>query len=45
LDIFIGNNTAIQEVFKRIAEQFKVMFCRRAFLHWYIDEGMDEMVS
>ncbi|CAK1592050.1 unnamed protein product [Parnassius mnemosyne] len=40
---FIGNTTAIQEVFKRISEQFTVMFRRRAFLHWYIGEGMDEM--
>jgi tubulin beta len=31
---FIGNSTAIQEVFKRISEQFTVMFRRKAFLHW-----------
>jgi len=42
---FIGNNTAIQELFKRIAEQFKAMFARKAFVHWYTDEGMDLMVS
>ncbi|XP_072917631.1 tubulin beta-4 chain-like isoform X2 [Hemitrygon akajei] len=40
---FIGNNTAIQELFRRISEQFSVMFRRKAFLHWYIGEGMDEM--
>ncbi|CAG5001318.1 unnamed protein product [Parnassius apollo] len=40
---FIGNTTAIQEVFKRISEQFTAMFRRRAFLHWYTGEGMDEM--
>ena len=40
---FIGNSTAIQEVYKRIAEQFTSMFRRRAFLHWYTGEGMDEM--
>ena len=27
--IFIGNSTAIQEMFKRVAEQFTVMFRRR----------------
>lgn len=32
---FIGNTTAIQELFKRIGDQFSVMFRRRAFLHWY----------
>ncbi|XP_069791465.1 tubulin beta-4 chain-like isoform X2 [Narcine bancroftii] len=39
---FIGNTTAIQELFKRIGEQFSAMFRRKAFLHWYTGEGMDE---
>jgi len=41
--VFIGNNTAMQEPFKRVGEQFSAMFRRRAFLHWYTGEGMDEM--
>ncbi|PWI64035.1 hypothetical protein PCL_00435 [Purpureocillium lilacinum] len=40
---FIGNSTAIQEIFKRVGEQFTAMFRRKAFLHWYTGEGMDEM--
>ncbi|XP_023942209.1 tubulin beta chain isoform X2 [Bicyclus anynana] len=40
---FVGNTTAIQEIFKRISEQFTLMFRRKAFLHWYTGEGMDEM--
>jgi tubulin beta len=40
---FIGNSTAIQEMFKRVSEQFTIMFRRKAFLHWYTGEGMDEM--
>ncbi|KAG1141143.1 hypothetical protein G6F37_007461 [Rhizopus arrhizus] len=40
---FIGNSTAIQELFKRVNEQFTAMFKRKAFLHWYTGEGMDEM--
>lgn len=40
---FIGNTTAIQEIFKRVSEQFTAMFRRKAFLHWYTGEGMDEM--
>ncbi|CAB1432370.1 unnamed protein product [Pleuronectes platessa] len=28
---FIGNSTAIQELFKRISEQFTAMFRRKAF--------------
>lgn len=40
---FIGNSTAIQEIFKRISEQFTAMFRRKAFLHFYTGEGMDLM--
>ncbi|CAJ1393685.1 unnamed protein product [Effrenium voratum] len=40
---FAGNSTAIQEMFKRVAEYFTAMFRRKAFLHWYTGEGMDEM--
>nr|CAB3472898.1 unnamed protein product [Digitaria exilis] len=36
---FIGNSTSIQEMFRR----FTAMFRRKAFLHWYTGEGMDEM--
>jgi len=40
---FIGNSTAVQGLFKRVSEQFTAMFKRKAFLHWYTSEGMDEM--
>jgi len=40
---FIGNSTSVQEIFRRIGEQFSAMFRRKAFLHWYTGEGMDEM--
>lgn len=40
---FIANTTSIQELFKRISEQFTLMFRKKAFLHWYTGEGMDEM--
>ena len=40
---FLGNSTAIQEMFKRVADYFTSMFRRKAFLHWYTGEGMDEM--
>merc|ERR1712125_53890 len=40
---FLGNSTAIQEMWKRVSEQFTGMFRRKAFLHWYTGEGMDEM--
>ncbi|URD73161.1 hypothetical protein MUK42_08549 [Musa troglodytarum] len=40
---FLVNSTSIQEMFQRLGKQFSAMFRRKAFLHWYTDEGMDEM--
>ncbi|OAL42692.1 tubulin beta chain [Pyrenochaeta sp. DS3sAY3a] len=39
---FIGNSTSIQELFKRVSDQFIAMFKRKAFLHWYTGEGIDK---
>ncbi|XP_077415688.1 tubulin beta-4B chain-like isoform X6 [Vanacampus margaritifer] len=33
----------LTHMFKRISEQFTAMLRRKAFLHWYTGEGMDEM--
>ena len=41
--IFVANTTAIKGVFQRISAQFAKMYKRKAFLHWYKGEGMDEM--
>ncbi|KAK8705700.1 hypothetical protein V6N13_049294 [Hibiscus sabdariffa] len=32
---FVGNSTSVQEMFRRVSEQFTAMFRRKAFLHWY----------
>ena len=40
---FTANTTAIKGVFQRISAQFAKMYKRKAFLHWYKGEGMDEM--
>ncbi|CAF1220163.1 unnamed protein product [Didymodactylos carnosus] len=40
---FIANTTAMIDLWKRVAEQFTAMFRRKAFLHWYTGEGMDEI--
>lgn len=40
---YVANNTALQDVFKRISDQFTVMFKRGAFVHSYTQEGMDDM--
>ncbi|ORX39445.1 tubulin beta chain [Kockovaella imperatae] len=39
----VANTTAIAEVFKRSHAQFRSLFKRRAYTHWYTGEGMDEM--
>ncbi|KAL7612346.1 tubulin alpha-5 chain [Lactuca sativa] len=38
----ISNNTAVSEVFNRIDHKFDLMFAKRAFVHWYVGEGMEE---
>jgi tubulin alpha len=38
----IANNTAIAEVFSRIDHKFDIMYAKRAFVHWYVGEGMEE---
>jgi len=39
----IANTTALKGIFQRLATQFGAMYRRKAFLHWYKGEGMDEM--
>ena len=38
----ISNTTAIAEVFSRIDHKFDLMYAKRAFVHWYVGEGMEE---
>jgi len=38
----ISNSTAIAEVFSRINHKFDIMYAKRAFVHWYVGEGMEE---
>ncbi|KAL2923920.1 Tubulin alpha-1 chain [Bienertia sinuspersici] len=38
----ISNNTAVAEVFARIDHKFDLMYSKRAFVHWYVGEGMEE---
>ncbi len=38
----IVNTTAIKGVFQRICAQYAKIFKRRAFVHWYKGEGMEE---
>jgi tubulin alpha len=38
----LSNSTAIAEVFSRIDHKFDLMYAKRAFVHWYVGEGMEE---
>eukprot|EP00955_Chlamydomonas_euryale_P007599 80571-Chlamydomonas_euryale.AAC.1 len=38
----VSNNTAIGEIFSRLDHKFDLMYAKRAFVHWYVGEGMEE---
>ncbi|KAK4884615.1 hypothetical protein RN001_000886 [Aquatica leii] len=38
----LGNTTAITEAISRLNHKFDLMFAKRAFVHWYVGEGMEE---
>jgi len=38
----ISNSTAIAEVFSRVDHKFDLMYAKRAFVHWFVGEGMEE---
>ena len=41
--VMIGNNTAISRVFsERISKKYDMMYSQRAFVHWYVEQGMEE---
>lgn len=39
---FVSNTTAIQTPFKQIVDGFSAMYQKRAYIHWYTGEGMEE---
>lgn len=38
----LTNTTAIADAWSKINKNFRLMFQKRAFVHWYYDEGMEE---
>jgi tubulin alpha len=38
----VANTTAIAEALSRIDHKFDLMYAKRAFVHWYVGEGMEE---
>merc|ERR1712157_303113 len=41
--VMIGNNTAVTRPFEaNICYKYDIMYNQRAFVHWYVGEGMEE---
>jgi len=39
----IGNNVAVNRVFQeRLSKKYDMMYSQRAYVHWYVGEGMEE---
>jgi tubulin alpha len=38
----LSNTTAIGEAWARLNHKFDLMYAKRAFVHWYVGEGMEE---
>ena len=42
-NVMMGNNTAISRFFgQRIVKKFDRLYSQRAYIHWYMNEGMEE---
>lgn len=40
--MMLANNTTVAEVFQRVNRKFDLLYSKRAFVHWYVGEGMEE---
>jgi tubulin alpha len=38
----ISNTTAIADAWGALSHKFDLMYSKRAFVHWYVGEGMEE---
>jgi len=38
----ISNSTSITDVLDRLDHKFDLMYSKRAFVHWYVGEGMEQ---
>ena len=36
----LSNTTAIEDAWRRLNHKFDLMYNKRAFVHWYVGEGM-----
>ena len=42
LSCMLSNTTAISEAWSALSHKFDLMYSKRAFVHWYVGEGMEE---
>ena len=40
--VFYSNTTAIASAWARLDQKFDLLYSKRAFVHWYVGEGMEE---
>ncbi|XP_058449600.1 tubulin alpha-8 chain-like [Malaya genurostris] len=40
----LASNTAITEAWQKLNHKFDMMYSKKAFVHWYVNEGMEEQV-
>merc|ERR1712187_1004332 len=41
--VMVGNNIAVNRVFtERLSRKYDMMYSQRAYVHWYVGEGMEE---
>ena len=38
----LSTTTAVRQSWSRLNHKFDLMYAKRAFVHWYIGEGMEE---
>ena len=38
----LSNTTSIKECWERVDQKFDLMYRKRAFVHWFVGEGMEE---
>ena len=38
----LSNTTAIKEAWAKLNQKFDLMYSKGAFVHWYVQEGMEE---
>ena len=40
-----NNTTSIAESWANLVHKFDLMYAKRAFVHWYVGEGMEEIMN